>query len=140
MEELLAKARAEREAHAKEVHRILLECDHTDDDGYPTEDALKAIELWDWEHNGGCKGWFDFIGSIWHLKGWGWWEGEQDHEYKEDTKVYGYAISTAGWSGNESIIRAMEDNKHSLWWMNWVSSRRGGHYTFELKELVKDDE
>jgi len=48
------------------------------------------------------------------------------------------ALVVGGWSGNESIIRALENNKHWIWTMNWVQSRRGGHYIFELKEF--DDE
>ena len=43
-------------------------------------------------------------------------------------------ISTAGWSGNESIIYAMQNNKSMLWNLTWVQSRRGGHHIFELKE------
>lgn len=123
---------------ANEVSRILTECEHTDDDGYPTEDALLAIELWDWEYNGGSRGWFQFIRSIWSYNYW--YEGWEDHEYRENTKVYSYAISTAGWSGNESIIHAMQRNKHMLWSMNWVSSRRGGHYTFELMTMFEDNQ
>ena len=137
LDEYIKKAQETRIKNAERVNFILNECEHLDDDGYPTDEALEAIELWDWENHDGSKGWFDFIASIWHLKSWGWWEGECEH--KDGRKYYGYAISTGGWSGNESIIRAMEDNKHSLWWLNWVSSRRGGHYEFELKEL-KDDE
>ena len=38
-------------------------------------------------------------------------------------------ISTGGWSGNEDLIGAMQNNA-MLWIMTWVSSRRGGHYTF----------
>jgi hypothetical protein len=43
-----------------------------------------------------------------------------------------YYISTAGWSGNESIIYAMQEN-NLMWSLNWVQSRRGGHYIFELE-------
>ena len=42
-----------------------------------------------------------------------------------------FRISTGGWSGNESIIRAMERNG-MMWHLNWVQSRRGGHYIFEI--------
>jgi hypothetical protein len=136
MDEFAEKLQKQRLVHAKKVKRIVDCGDYLDDDGYPTEDALKAIELWDWGTNGGSKGWFDFIASIWHFKDFGWWEGECEH--KNGEKYYGYAISTGGWSGNESIIYAMQRNKHSLWHLSWVSSHRGGHYEFELQE-IKDE-
>jgi len=110
-----------------------------DDDGYPTEAALDVVKLWHWND---AKGWFKFIESIWHLRSLCWKEAEQDHEWNEfeqykDKMVHRYYISTAGWSGNESIIGAMQDNG-MMWHLTWVQSRRGGHYIFELKEFDND--
>jgi hypothetical protein len=111
-----------------------------DEDGYPTDEALQIVEAWHWTDP---KGWFDFIKEIWHLKNWGWGEGEEPHEWSgkldqyKDKMIYQYDISTAGWSGNESIIRSMQKNE-MMWHLNWVQSRRGGHYIFELKEF-KDE-
>ena len=112
-----------------------------DDDGYPTEAALDVVKLWHWND---AKGWFKFIESIWHLRSLCWKEVDEPHEWSGyelsllSTKmVHRYYISTAGWSGNESIIGAMQDNG-MMWHLNWVQSRRGGHYIFELKEF--DDE
>jgi hypothetical protein len=108
----------------------LLKCEMLDDDGYPTDEALEIIEIW---HYNDAKGWFDFIHSIWHLASWGWKEGEAIDEITNE-KVWCYYVSTAGWSGNESIIHAMQKNDW-MWHLNWVQSRRGGHYIFELKEF-----
>ena len=103
-----------------------------DDEGYPTDAALDVIRLWHWSD---AKGWFKFIENIWHLAGWGWREADEPDEYRRDKRmVHRYHVSTAGWSGNESIIRAMQENE-MMWWLNWVQSRRGGHYIFELKEF-----
>jgi hypothetical protein len=88
------------------------------------------VRIWHWSDS---KGWFDFIKSIWHFASWGWSEGEADHDWRKDEKVYQYHISTAGWSGNESIIREMEQNS-MMWHLTWVQSRRGGHYIFELRD------
>lgn len=96
--------------------------DYLDEDGYPTDVALGRIETWPYNDP---KGWFNFINDIWYLRSWGWTEGYTDGRYQ-------YHISTAGWSGNESIIRAMQQND-ILWSDAWVQSRRGGHYIFELK-------
>lgn len=102
----------------------------TDEDGYPTELALEAIEKWHWDNP---KGWFEFIGSLWAYRDYGWHESDQKHEFL-DKIVHRYNISTAGWSGNESIIGAMQKNE-MMWHLNWVQSRRGGHYIFELYEV-----
>lgn len=89
-----------------------------DEDGYPTEAALDAIRLW---HFTDAKGWFKFIEGLWHLRSWGWTEYDEPHEWSDwdnqykDKIVHCYDISTAGWSGNESIIRAMQDNQNMLW-------------------------
>lgn len=129
-EERLALWKIQYEAEvagAKLAVTALLQEDMLDDDGYPTEAALKVVELWHWNDS---VGWFEFIKSIWHLASWGWSEGEVDHDWDKGEKVYRYTISTAGWSGNESIIRAMESN-NMFWHTTWVQSRRGGHYIFE---------
>ena len=110
------------------VAELLDKGDYLDDDGYPTEDALSIIENWGWEDK---RGLFKFMESIWHLRSWGWSEGEEDHEWDKGERVYRYNISTAGWSGNESIIGALQSNS-LLWALTWVQSRRGGHYIFEV--------
>ena len=121
------------------VQEILDEGNLLDDDGYPTEDALEAIEIWHWDD---ARGWFKFIEGIWYFYDWGWREEDEPHEWHrldqyKDKTVHRYYISTAGWSGNESIIRAMQNNS-MMWHLNWVQSRRGGHYIFELKEFNQE--
>lgn len=100
-----------------------------DEDGYPTDHALDLIEKWYWTDE---RGWFDFIKELWYLRSWGWGEASMPNEYNPNKVVQQYHISTAGWSGNESIIRAMEKND-MMWHFTWVQSRRGGHYIFELR-------
>ncbi len=101
-----------------------------DEDGYPTDVALDRIKYWPYNDP---KGWFEFIFSIWHFGPWGWKEKDEPHDWKENTMVHRYYISTSGWSGNEDIIRAMQQN-HVLWSDTWVQSRCGGHYIFEMKD------
>jgi hypothetical protein len=107
-----------------------------DEDGYPTAAALDVIKLWHWTD---ARGWFKFIEGLWAYRSWGWKEVDEPHEWSDmeqykDRLVHRYYVSTAGWSGNESIIGAMQDND-MMWHLNWVQSRRGGHYIFELKEF-----
>ena len=111
----------------------MLDEDMLDDDGYPTDAALSIIESWPYKDP---KGWFKFIVSLWNYVDYGWSEEIVPHEYRKKM-VHRYTISTAGWSGNESIIRAMEKND-ILWHFTWLQSRRGGHYIFEY--VIDEDE
>lgn len=104
-------------------------CDLLDDDGYPTVDALRLIENWHYEN---AVGWFDFIHSLWYASDWGWKSEVVPHRFREGRNVMKFDISTAGWSGNESIIKAMERNE-MLWWSTHYRTTRGGHYVFELE-------
>ena len=91
-----------------------------DIDGYPEEHELKKIEEWDYK---------DFVGLIEYVEErWAY----ADFGYFKKGRKYLY-LSTAGWSGNESIIRALMSN-YIFWDCCWVSSRRGGHYVFEIKK------
>ena len=118
-------------AESKSKIAILLEEELLDDDGYPTDAALEIVRLWHWSDT---KGWFEFVKSVWYSPSWGWSEGLEPHDYLNNPEVYRYHISTGGWSGNESIISAMNEND-MIWSLTWVQSRRGGHYIFEGREL-----
>lgn len=135
MEELTAKLEKDKAESKAAIFHLIETNPMLDEDGYPTKAAMDVIRLWHWTD---AKGWFKFIESIWHLKSFGWGEGEAPHDYDKDKMVYLYEISTAGWSGNEAIIRAMEENC-DMWELNWVQSRRGGHYIFELKSFDDDE-
>ena len=87
--------------------------------GYPTEETLVTIRNWDVIMDG-YEPLLEFVAKQWWKPNWGW--------YREGIK---YEISTGGWSGNESLIVAMNGNV-LFWDTCWVSSRRGGHYEFEL--------
>lgn len=107
-----------------ETNELLL-----DDDGYPTEECLEKIKKWNYND---VKEWFEFIKEHWWAPDWGWTEIDEPHEYRENRTVHRYYISTGGWSGNESIIHAMEQN-YMMKSLFWVQSRRGGHYIFEIQ-------
>lgn len=94
---------------------------------YPTDDELAQIKGWDMKDP---LGWFAFIRSVWWMPEWGWSEGKN-----EDGDAR-FEISTGGWSGNEDIIGAMEGTL--LWFFTWMSSRRGGHYVFEVPDGLAD--
>lgn len=89
-----------------------------DKDGYPDENELKKIEEWDYKD---LSAMMEYVKERWKYSDWGW-----------SQKGNLYYLSTGGWSGNESLIGAMEKNL-MFWSLCWLSSRRGGHYEFEVK-------
>jgi len=107
--------------------------DLLDDDGYPTDEYLESIEKWNYK--------LGFGELMKHVRQ-GWWCGsslwdEVDILDDFDKVATQYRISTGGWSGNEDIIGAMQNN--ALFWISyWVQSRRGGHYIFEVRHDSKN--
>lgn len=95
------------------------------EDGYPTEEELDTITNWDYKE--GFHELMAYIETLWVYADAGYWTrtGEEYH------------ISTAGWSGNEEIIQAMQENT-IFWAFCWAQSRRGGHYIFDLTRGKKN--
>ena len=83
---------------------------------YPSEDDLKRIEAWDVRD---CAGLWDFLCSIWCWGDWG-------------CSIQGgmWRLATGGWSGNEDIIGALQENK-MFWLLCWQRSERGGLHWFK---------
>jgi len=94
-----------------------------DHDGYPTEETLQAIRGWEAD----MHALFAFIGEAWRYPDY--WHREGDT----------YRFSTGGWSGNESLIEALEAN-FVAWAICWLSSARGGHYVFSVPMTRKAKE
>lgn len=93
-----------------------------DDDGYPDEEDLQQVR----DHAGfqpedACA-LLEQVRSLWH------WPN-----YATVTQVgdkLRHEFCTGGWSGNESLIAALEDN--TMFWLRWWQlSERGGRYVFE---------
>ena len=97
-----------------------------DSDGYPDDDELEQIEKWDHHDFAGLG---VFVHERWKYRDCGYWT-------QEGRKLN---ISTGGWSGNESLMSALEANT-MFWAVCWQSSKRGGHYEFELPEWAVKSE
>lgn len=96
-----------------------------DQNGYPTEEALEEINLFDFKP-GKLEEYFAMIKKAW--------------KYPESIKVEDgvYRVSTFGYPGCEDIIEAMQGN-HMFWVLCWWQSRRGGHYIFADQTKCWDD-
>lgn len=106
-----------------------------DDEGYPTDETCELVK----NYSGPVLEFFAELHKAWHLASWGWHEenGFQcGWRRRKENKVRRFHISTAGWSGNESLIDAMQQN-YFLWHFSWVQERVGGHYIFEVKPDAK---
>lgn len=97
-------------------------------DPYPTDEQLEIIEKWDWND---IPGVFEYIKSLWFYDEY--FSPVRDANSKKTI----YMVSTVGWSGNESLIYALQKN-YFIWSTTWVSSRRGGHYIFEVKDKTNE--
>lgn len=87
--------------------------------GYPTEEALRAVE--DWHHSKSYSELLDLVAEAWSYP-----DFVRRREY--ETCIY-WRFATGGWSGNESLIYALQ--KNTLFWLTcWQSSRRGGAHVF----------
>jgi len=101
-----------------------------DEDGYPTEETLKAIRLWPIRNNFNVRELLKYCQKAWAYPNYFKKpQGIGRERYRD--------ISTAGWSGNESIIQALEENK-IFWIFCWLRSERGGHYRFLISPFVKE--
>lgn len=92
-----------------------------DKDSYSEEHELKAIK--EWPHSD-PRGLLGYVKERWKYPEY--WKEEKEIGF--DT----YYISTAGWSGNEELIGAMVENV-MFWTCYWQSSKRGGHYEFQVR-------
>lgn len=96
-----------------------------DEDGYPVDEALERIENWDYNDPNNLMA---FVQSLWNFQ-----KFETEMVVDDfDREHVQYTLHTCGWSGNEAIIRSLQKNE-MFWFMNWYSSRRGGHHKFWVR-------
>ena len=102
------------------------------DEGYPDDKELEFIKNFDCSKNN-VRILMELIQNIWWSADWGF---IKKRSYKN--KKVTIELHTAGWSGNEDIIRALEKNKY-FYMLYWQESRRGGHYKFEFDKKKWDE-
>jgi hypothetical protein len=105
-----------------------------DDDGYPTDETLERIAAWKFTTRGELHALIDHIRDIWAYADAGYFGVTEEHGEPPTWK-----LSTAGWSGNESVIEALQRNT-LFWLVCWQSSRRGGHYEFRASGIRFPDD
>ena len=93
-----------------------------DENGYPTEGTLKAVENWYFSER--LANLDELLKLVYDN-----WQYREYWQYDRQTGCL--SISTVGWSGNEYLMSAMQRNL-IFWGCFWFLSRRGGHYQFKL--------
>jgi len=92
-----------------------------DQDGYPTEATLDAIAGF----CGSPERLLEAIRPLFMAHG------------RCEQNGHVWVIVTGGWSGCESVIRAMQKNT-AFWSRAWYLSKRGGYHEFDLGEIYDD--
>lgn len=87
-----------------------------DDDGYPTDATLEIIKVWPY------KDFFTLMAFV--RLAW-----KYDNYFEQDGDFF--YLATGGWSGNEDIIRALQENR-VFWALCWEQSARGGKHIFKI--------
>jgi hypothetical protein len=93
-------------------------------DGYPTKKELDKIEKWDFMQKS-IVPLIEYVQKRWQYADSGYFE-------VKGKRVLKIRMSTAGWSGNESLIEALRKNI-IFWTFYWAKSVRGGHYFFKVR-------
>ncbi len=99
-----------------------------DEDGYPDEKCLKAIEKWD-IFKKGVRDLLDLVEENTNMKDWS--------ISIKGKRVIRFEYFTGGWSGNEDVISALRQTP-LFWSMFWQKSTRGGHYYFVINASYLD--
>ncbi len=85
---------------------------------YPSEEELNRIRNWNAITD--ARGLIDFVASVWNC----------DYGAYRTYAGHAFQLITGGWSGNESLIDALSDNR-MFWSVYWKQSNRGGSYYFD---------
>jgi hypothetical protein len=102
-------------------------------DGYPTDETLDAIREWDYHD---FPALMEFVAGAWK------WDGLEnkpsiieplfDSWYEDDG--YWWCGATGGWSGNESLLAALDGNTIFAA-LCWRASIRGGYAEYHVRPL-----
>ena len=110
------------EGFPEHMHADILAANEFLTNDYPTDEELQAIE----DFAGTPREMTEYLRSIWH------WDMVSHEPAESDFgPVIRVRLVTGGWSGNESIVSALE--KTMYWMIGWESSHRGGLTVFEFR-------
>lgn len=105
------------------------------DGDYPTDETLERIRT------AAPREALELAQRAWHWDGWATRELRADElllvrdGHADEPMPDYYRFATGGWSGNESIINALDGN-FLVVGMCWLLSARGGLHIYEVRQAV----
>lgn len=100
-----------------------------DEDGYPTNETLERIRTW--TENDDYLALMEFVKSALAYPYAFVEERDCQPEYSGARPTREFSIATGGWSGNESVLEALENNQ-VFYMLSWYSSHRGGRVVYRV--------
>lgn len=100
-----------------------------DADGYPTDATLRVIRRWKIDDTDDCERLLEYVQKAWRYPTYFVRDERRSRDGISRRATRRWSVSTAGWSGNESLIDALQRN-YLFWALCWVEHRRGGHFVF----------
>lgn len=101
-----------------------------DSSGYPTEGTLEVIRKWPMETYANAHDLMLYCQRAWSDYGFLRCSKRRTRPWKNSKILeWHWTAVTGGWSGNESILSALEDNT-MFWMVCWEMSERGGRHEF----------
>jgi hypothetical protein len=108
------------------IRSFIMETPTFDVYGYPSEETLEVIRTWPIKSNKDISELFHYVEKAWRYEFYIQNGGTERLRWAK--------IATRGWSGNEDIISALQQN-YVFWTLCWLSSKRGGGYEFLTQPL-----
>jgi len=108
-----------------------------DSDGYPTDETLDAISEWDFND---FPALMEFVEAAWSDYGWFCNHDEIDGpklvgiQDRDEDDGHWWQCATGGWSGNESLVAALDANTMFAA-LCWQASIRGGYHEWHVRPL-----
>lgn len=91
---------------------------------YPSDVFIQSLANTDlWQKD--IMSFINMLRDNWHFADMGYFR-------VSGKRVLKLELHTAGWSGNESIISALQRNM--FWVVCWQRTERGGHYYFKINQ------
>lgn len=89
---------------------------------YPSDEALLVLEDWGPDPSTYLE-LMELVTELW----------DETYGNLEETPAGRFVLITGGWSGNEDIIAALQENV-VFWSLCWMESHRGGRVVLEIPE------
>ncbi len=117
------------------MNREMIPLELLDENGYPTEEVLSFLRGYYPSPSFNILSFVIFIRDcIWNNDC-----GRFELSKRKRSGIYALTAMTGGWSGNEDIIRAIQDNRNIAFnaMFRHIAWKFGGYYKYEIRTNLK---